>query len=835
MGRRRKDVPPGRTSDFSGEKLQWLMGFEDDFHARNHSSLYNDVTKQFLKRYGYDLPFDENVPGSIDDWNPVNRKAGLTDEDLAKENDFQDEVYRALRMKLGNWFRHRFTGKRLHGGALKTILQTMQTMTGRNARPRRKTNVAFYSSKYYTKKMKADFDTIWNGVKDTLPAGARIVMCKDYVQSCWDKESEEVKASVEEELEAEYQAELKKFCERHDVPQKTAEEYHNALKNFDEVGIPLADALAERLGMHIAILAVGPVGDQGGEVRVRSIFSDTSTGEISKMWPEFDRSGFTAAEASLARYGRALFSKQSCRERVPLDSVPELDDSDTLFTIEPAGCETGSAAPLAQRAAAARPPGGTSASASNASATPGPPSAATPGAATALPAALPPSGTAASNAPATPGPPSAATPGAAPALPAALPPSGTATSNAPATPPSAATPGAAIALPDATVTSAPNASATALPAGAVTSAERAAPAVQRAPVDQSSWGNGQKDLYGLMIQKSWGVRWEQLIEAMCDFEASKLWWDDRYLTNLDRPREIGQWMKEHRKAIDYPIDDTFGDRLLTWWRACGPEWRREPRPAGVSADQEWPLQVNTGHTDDEWEGLARSGRNGIQLIVWGLTWWGQAIMNEHAADGLGGGQIALAQHKQWNYLLGDLLWTYSCITTAPDPEWLAEIEKEEQAEAKKKKAGAKAKKQQVEKLGPPARQSARGKRGRGEKEPDEAPAAKRQTAEQAPPRPRPRPKRRLVLLGAADLSITNASGTNVHMDAEMVPVPPVISPRPEQAPQAAHAKDVDLFAQTFEPFAGDPTAGMTAEERADYEAEMATDPLANVNNDEEDR
>jgi adenine/guanine phosphoribosyltransferase-like PRPP-binding protein len=44
----------------------------------------------------------------------------------------------------------------------------------------------------------------------------------------------------------------------------------SALETFDEVGIPLADALAERLGMHVVILAVGPVGSQRGEVRLRS-------------------------------------------------------------------------------------------------------------------------------------------------------------------------------------------------------------------------------------------------------------------------------------------------------------------------------------------------------------------------------------------------------------------------------------------------------------------------------------------------------------------------------------------------------------------------------------
>jgi hypothetical protein len=43
-----------------------------------------------------------------------------------------------------------------------------------------------------------------------------------------------------------------------------------ALETFDDVAIPMADALSEQLGMHIVLLAIGPVGSQRGEVRLRS-------------------------------------------------------------------------------------------------------------------------------------------------------------------------------------------------------------------------------------------------------------------------------------------------------------------------------------------------------------------------------------------------------------------------------------------------------------------------------------------------------------------------------------------------------------------------------------
>jgi hypothetical protein len=38
------------------------------------------------------------------------------------------------------------------------------------------------------------------------------------------------------------------------------------------------------------------------------VFSDTSQGQTSKIWGEFDNAAFTAAEVSLTRYGRAFFS-----------------------------------------------------------------------------------------------------------------------------------------------------------------------------------------------------------------------------------------------------------------------------------------------------------------------------------------------------------------------------------------------------------------------------------------------------------------------------------------------------------------------------------------------
>jgi hypothetical protein len=54
MGRRKNGKPPGCESAFSGEKLEWLLTFEEDFRFMECGAFYDEVMKKFLTRYGYD-------------------------------------------------------------------------------------------------------------------------------------------------------------------------------------------------------------------------------------------------------------------------------------------------------------------------------------------------------------------------------------------------------------------------------------------------------------------------------------------------------------------------------------------------------------------------------------------------------------------------------------------------------------------------------------------------------------------------------------------------------------------------------------------------------------
>lgn len=71
MGRRKTGKAPGRVSHFSGEKAEWLSRFETELQDTDDpGDVYTDATNQFLIRYGYDLPFGENVDGDPEDHPP---------------------------------------------------------------------------------------------------------------------------------------------------------------------------------------------------------------------------------------------------------------------------------------------------------------------------------------------------------------------------------------------------------------------------------------------------------------------------------------------------------------------------------------------------------------------------------------------------------------------------------------------------------------------------------------------------------------------------------------------------------------------------------------------
>jgi hypothetical protein len=117
--------------------------------------------------------------------------------------------------------------------------------------------------------------------------------------------------------------------------------------------------------------------------------------------------------------------------------------------------------------------------------------------------------------------------------------------------------------------------------------------------------------------------------------------------------------------------------MLAWWRDIGPAFRQGPRPEGLAETKEWPPKAKAEETLGAWCMLQASGNNGFILVVQALMWWGQSIVNQAAGGGLGAGEEALAGDKEWQYMLGELLYALECMTEEMDEEEKAALELEQ--------------------------------------------------------------------------------------------------------------------------------------------------------------
>ncbi|RDB24451.1 hypothetical protein Hypma_008435, partial [Hypsizygus marmoreus] len=306
----------GRTTWVKGTKLVFLEARKDEFlaaHEAGHDAagrFYTKVACLWLLKYGYDLPLAEDIEADVPDPTDDLANAPLDFDGLdAEEDERRTKVFKVLKNKLGQWYRHRFKVATTSTDGVKEILNSMHDMSA--TRPRKPYAVDYYSSKYYEKRVKAKFDDLWN--QSSFRPTARIAMCRDFTARCWEEEPQEFRESVEKELEEEYQQALQEYRNGKAWLPQSAEEYDRAMEDSPQMLIPFADAISQRLGVYVAVLMVGPTRE--GRIGLRSIHSTTVGSCIHKTWPEADPDGFFMVERSITAYGSRFFSKQQCEAR----------------------------------------------------------------------------------------------------------------------------------------------------------------------------------------------------------------------------------------------------------------------------------------------------------------------------------------------------------------------------------------------------------------------------------------------------------------------------------------------------------------------------------------
>ncbi|KAG6809651.1 hypothetical protein H0H92_015318 [Tricholoma furcatifolium] len=289
-------------------KDEFLEAQEDGSDAVGR--FYSKMARMILHQWGPDLPIDQDGPIVAPALDSVCANAG------AYSDSETEEKHKLLRKKLGQWFRHTFRDRAksttsTHQDIINDVLNAMHDVAVE--RPKKVSALATYSRRFYNSKLKKSFDAEWNKIKSSTPASARISMCHAYITDAFNNESPELRAEIEKESEDDYNKALKRYRESEAWQPHTAEEYAQAMENSPQILLPIVDAIAQRFGVYVAIMLSGPMSD--GKIGLRSVHSTTVGGKTTKIWPEVDVEGFSAAEASVTTYAKKFFSKEECAAR----------------------------------------------------------------------------------------------------------------------------------------------------------------------------------------------------------------------------------------------------------------------------------------------------------------------------------------------------------------------------------------------------------------------------------------------------------------------------------------------------------------------------------------
>ncbi|KAF4582634.1 hypothetical protein EYR40_002557 [Pleurotus pulmonarius] len=312
----------GRHTWAKGSKLTFLESFKDEYLATaDPGGVYTKVTALYLEKYGYDLPHDavpsDTLPAipSIDD---------LPYAEQLAEQERREDIKAQMRLRIGNWLRHRYKRKQTDQDMILEVLQTMSTLSAQ--RPHRRTPMSIYWAENYAVRLRKDFEVIWNKAKDKASPDARISMCTAYVTARYAAETPAFRKELEERADREYAQALEAYNNRN-VVDGSPEALHRVWEEADSFLHVFVDAIAKKFGMSVSLLLVGPLGAEQGKISMRSAHSSNPGSMTNLIWPEFDKQGFSNVQASLIKYGESVFSPAECKRRIiSVSSDTEADE-----------------------------------------------------------------------------------------------------------------------------------------------------------------------------------------------------------------------------------------------------------------------------------------------------------------------------------------------------------------------------------------------------------------------------------------------------------------------------------------------------------------------------
>ncbi|KAJ7713261.1 hypothetical protein B0H14DRAFT_3523509 [Mycena olivaceomarginata] len=377
--RRKSGDPPGKPG-----KVSWAWGTKLEFFDKRKTAwvtahkgktagdFYTKLTKLYLVKYGYHLADEEDFEVDVadpPDWvaNKVVNEV-LTEE----ESTFRQEYYGRFRDRLGQWYRREYASLLEED---KTTFTDIFGQLGEGTRkpPRRPQLMHFYSEKRYDSHIRPRVEERKRALEqraeftgEKVPVAIKIqnVVTKE----CWDEESLAYQEEMVRERERQHERHVKAWRDSNaDGPNRTPEEFSASLKSAAHYLQPFVDIIADRYGMCVSILMVGPIGEHGGRIEMRSVHSGKTRGLVEKDWPLHDPEGFTRVQESMVDFGHHVFSQAERDARITAVQEPDTADGMSVSSgaaptaavrnASPNGAGFSSAAALGAGAAASGPAG----------------------------------------------------------------------------------------------------------------------------------------------------------------------------------------------------------------------------------------------------------------------------------------------------------------------------------------------------------------------------------------------------------------------------------------------------------------------------------------------
>ncbi|KAF7971124.1 hypothetical protein HWV62_21996 [Athelia sp. TMB] len=297
-----------------------------------------------------DDPGDGSGDGDLDGDNVVvNHEEPATQEAA----DAASKRFNKLRDKLAQLYRRRYKSVT---NAPSAQQGSFSGLFGNDAwaAPRKRSAIQTYTKLYYISRMKADYERRFAVSCREWDAATEQQRCKrmlkrpqavsfrgGIVREYWEAETEEFRLSMEREAVRDQKEALEEWKEMKSAP-KTPQQFHHQLNFIAQYIRPIADAIASQMQAAVSIHIVGPIPERNGEIEARSINVNWPGSLSGSTWPQYDPSGFSAAQKSLISYARSNFSIEECKRRALPESeveemtlLQEIEEQDVAISTAP--------------------------------------------------------------------------------------------------------------------------------------------------------------------------------------------------------------------------------------------------------------------------------------------------------------------------------------------------------------------------------------------------------------------------------------------------------------------------------------------------------------------